>query len=69
MMRKPSKKKQDDDCEQVPPGGRAFQRLLQDRAARGLPLPPAPGTEDVEKQKLSAKSPAKKSRRKKTVKR
>jgi hypothetical protein len=28
----------------VPPGGRAFQRIQQDRTARGLDKLPAPGT-------------------------
>src|SRR6266478_4693215 len=33
-MRRPSK--QNKDTENVPPGGRAFQRIQQDRTARGL---------------------------------
>ena len=34
--------------EQVPPGGRAFERVKQDRAARGLGAPPQAGTLVVE---------------------
>ncbi len=40
-MRRPSK--QNKDTENVPPGGRAFQRIQQDRTARGLGKLPAPG--------------------------
>ncbi len=29
--------------EQTPPGGRALERVKQDRLARQLPSPPAPG--------------------------
>lgn len=35
-MRRPSKGKKSDAEEDVPPGGRAFQRIQQDRLARGL---------------------------------
>jgi hypothetical protein len=31
-----------------PPGGRAFERIQQDRKARGLDKLPTPGTEDAE---------------------
>ena len=44
-MRKPSGK--DKDSENVPPGGRAFQRIQQDRTARGLDKLPLPGTGPV----------------------
>jgi hypothetical protein len=40
-MRRPGKSK---DSENVPPGGRAFQRIQQDRTARGLDKLPLPGT-------------------------
>jgi hypothetical protein len=40
-MRRPGKNK---DSENVPPGGRAFQRIQQDRTARGLGKLPLPGT-------------------------
>jgi hypothetical protein len=40
-MRRPSEKK---DAEDVPPGGRAFERIQQDRTARGLDKLPTPGT-------------------------
>jgi len=43
-MRKPLGK--DKDSENVPPGGRAFQRIQQDRTARGLDKLPEPGTSD-----------------------
>ena len=41
-MRRPSGKGK--DSENVPPGGRAFQRIQQDRTARGLDKLPVPGT-------------------------
>lgn len=41
-MRRPSGK--DKDSDNVPPGGRAFQRIQQDRTARGLDKLPMPGT-------------------------
>jgi hypothetical protein len=41
-MRRPSEKNK--DSENVPPGGRAFQRIQQDRMARGLGKLPTPGT-------------------------
>jgi hypothetical protein len=41
-MRGPSDK--DKDPDNVPPGGRAFQRIQQDRKARGLDPLPTPGT-------------------------
>lgn len=34
-----------------PPGGRAFQRIQQDRKARGLDKLPTPGSEDEESDK------------------
>ena len=40
-MRRPGKNK---DSENVPPGGRAFQRIQQDRTARGLDKLTVPGT-------------------------
>jgi hypothetical protein len=40
-MRRPGKNK---DSENVPPGGRAFERIQQDRTARGLGKLPLPGT-------------------------
>jgi len=40
-MKRPGK---DEDSENVPPGGRAFQRIQQDRTARGLGKLPLPGT-------------------------
>ncbi|PZR73674.1 MAG: hypothetical protein DLM73_09965 [Chthoniobacterales bacterium] len=42
-MRNPSDKEPDD----APPGGRAFQRIQQDRKARGLDPLPTPGTEET----------------------
>lgn len=44
-MRKPSGKDKDSDT--VPPGGRAFQRIQQDRTARGLDKLPLPGTSNT----------------------
>jgi hypothetical protein len=41
-MRTPLKKNK--DAEDVPPGGRAFQRIQQNRTARGLGKLPTPGT-------------------------
>jgi hypothetical protein len=41
-MRTPSKKNKDE--ENVPPGGRAFQRIQQNRTARGLGKLSTPGT-------------------------
>ena len=41
-MKTPSGKNK--DAENVPPGGRAFQRIQQDRTARGLGKLPTPGT-------------------------
>jgi hypothetical protein len=41
MRRRSGKSK---DLENVPPGGRAFQRIQQDRTARGLDKLPLPGT-------------------------
>jgi len=40
-MRRPGKNK---DSENPPPGGRAFQRIQQDRTARGLDKLAVPGT-------------------------
>ena len=40
-MKRPGK---DEDSENVPPGGRAFERIQQDRTARGLDKLPVPGT-------------------------
>jgi len=40
-MKRPGK---DEDSENVPPGGRAFQRIQQDRTARGLEKLPEPET-------------------------
>ena len=48
-MRRPSKKNKDPD--NVPPGGRAFQRIQQDRKARGLDELPTPGTSHGESDK------------------
>jgi hypothetical protein len=45
-MQIPSDKGKDRD--NPPPGGRAFQRIQQDRKARGLDELPTPGTEDAE---------------------
>ncbi len=41
MRRRSGKSK---DSENVPPGGRAFQRIQQDRTARGLDKLSEPGT-------------------------
>lgn len=44
-MRRPSTGKGERaPAEPVPPGGRAFERVKQDRIARGLGGPPEPGT-------------------------
>lgn len=43
-MRRPGKSQ---DSENVPAGGRAFQRIQQDRTARGLDKLPLPGTGPV----------------------
>ena len=45
-MRTPSDK--DKGSENVPPGGRAFQRIQQDRKARGLDQLPSPGSQGSE---------------------
>jgi hypothetical protein len=42
-MQRPSDK--DKGSGNVPPGGRAFQRIQQDRKARGLDELPTPGTQ------------------------
>src|SRR5205814_1098399 len=61
-MKRPGK---DEDSENVPPGGRAFQRIQQDRTARGLEKLPEPAfvrgvltSEAVERVQI-AKRPAK----------
>jgi hypothetical protein len=46
-MKRPSKPG-DDKEESVPPGGRAAERLRQDRLARGLASPPKPSTLDLD---------------------
>jgi hypothetical protein len=46
-MKRPSKPG-DNNEEPVPPGGRAAERLRQDRLARGLDSPPKPSTLDLD---------------------
>jgi hypothetical protein len=43
-MRRPSRAKVRDTADDSPPGGRALERLEQDRAARGLGAIPGPTT-------------------------
>ena len=62
-MEKPSDKKR--RCEEMPPGGRAFQRVQQDRIARGLDKLTVPGTSRSAADKLPTTQPAGEKRRKK----
>jgi hypothetical protein len=66
-MRKPSKAKpkQGEPYADVPPGGRAFQRIQQDRQARGLPELPEPGKAPDDDPKSKKKKSAKRSKREK----
>jgi hypothetical protein len=61
-MRRPVK---DEDSENVPPGGRAFQRIQQDRTARGLDKLPVPGTPGPAPNKRAPKERMDKTREKK----
>ena len=61
-MRRPGK---DEDSENVPPGGRAFQRIQQDRTARGLDKLPVPGTSGHAPNKRAPKERMDKTREKK----
>jgi hypothetical protein len=61
-MRRPSEKK---DAEDVPPGGRAFERIQQDRTARGLDKLPTPGTSGPPPDKRVLKQAKDKIRKKK----
>jgi hypothetical protein len=62
-MEKPSDKKR--RSEETPPGGRAFQRVQQDRIARGLDKLPVPGTSRSATDKFPSAQPAGEKRRKK----
>ena len=62
-MRTPSKKNKDE--ENVPPGGRAFERIQQDRIARGLGKLPTPGTSGPVPDKRASKQDKDKTRKKK----
>jgi len=62
-MRLPSDK--DKDSDNVPPGGRAFQRIEQDRRARGLDKLPTPGTAGPMPDKRALKQGRAKTRKKK----
>jgi len=66
-MRKPSKRKPKpgEPYADVPPGGRAFQRIQQDRLARGLPELPEPGNVPDGDPKPKKKKSAKRSKREK----
>jgi hypothetical protein len=61
-MRRPGKNK---DSKNVPPGGRAFQRIQQDRTARGLGKLPLPGTSGPAPNKRAPKERMDKTREKK----
>jgi hypothetical protein len=61
-MQIPSDKGKDRD--NPPPGGRAFQRIQQDRKARGLDELPTPGTEDAKSTDKDAPNEAKPKREK-----
>lgn len=61
-MRRPGK---DEDSENVPPGGRAFQRIQQDRTARGLDKLAVPGTSDAVTNKRAANKLTDRRRKKK----
>ncbi len=62
-MRTPSGKNK--DAENVPPGGRAFERIQQDRTARGLDKLPTPGTSGPAPDKRALKQDKDKIRKKK----
>jgi len=61
-MKRPGK---DEDSENVPPGGRAFERIQQDRTARGLDKLPAPGTSSTIPAKRAPNQLTDKTRKKK----
>jgi hypothetical protein len=61
-MRRPGKNK---DSENVLPGGRAFQRIQQDRTARGLDKLPTPGTSGTVPNKRASNERMGKTRKKK----
>jgi hypothetical protein len=61
-MRRPSEKR---DAENVPPGGRAFQRIQQERIARGLGKLPTPGTSGPAPDKRALKQDKDNTRKKK----
>jgi hypothetical protein len=61
-MKRPGK---DEDSENVPPGGRAFERIQQDRTARGLDKLPAPGTSSTIPAERAPNERAGKTRKKK----
>jgi hypothetical protein len=61
-MRGPKKNK---DSKNVPPGGRAFQRIQQDRTARGLGKLPLPGTSGAVRNKRAPNERMGKTRKKK----
>ncbi len=70
-MRKPSKgkMKKGEPYADVPPGGRAFQRIQQDRIARGLGETSKPGELVLEVTKPTAKQRQTKKRKTKPAKR
>jgi hypothetical protein len=61
-MRRPSEKR---DAENVPPGGRAFQRIQQERIARALGKLPTPGTSGPAPDKRAPKQDKDKTRKRK----
>lgn len=48
MKRPKGRKRRSPDADRTPPGGRALERVQQDRRARGLPPARVPGTLSLE---------------------
>ena len=56
-MRRPTKRGDKADAEKTPPGGRALERVKQDRRARGLPATVASGSLTVDHAPKRASAP------------
>ena len=56
-MRRPTKRGDKADAEKTPPGGRALERVKQDRRARGLPAIVASGPLAVGNDQKQASTP------------
>jgi hypothetical protein len=57
MKRPAGRKGRSPDADRTPPGGRALERVQQDRLARGLPPAEVPGTLSVEDDPPAASRP------------